>query len=515
MRRRLLTVLLFLLCFSGLRAGAAATLAANDTVNLYGSLKTYLAAISEMPVDSINARLDVLIDSAADDDIRAGIAGTAFNYYLDSPVMGAEGVSVYIADNYFLNKRLKWPSDATWPNLYAFAEFNRLSLLGMEAQPLELESLDGGIESVREAAPGYKILYFYDDQCRTCSQQTPLISSFLENYAGEQPLTLYAVYTQSDRDTWARYAISHFAKIDNPKVRVFNLWDPEGESEFHKKYSVLTTPALFLLDADNRIIGRKLDASALGELLGQRESFDASLYSLMDNVRDNLGLDTLTVTDVCDAFAARIGNDMDLYRSTFYAIYNYLRSQNDSDAAGSAALVGQKYIIDRPDIWSPEFTVLVTEAVHNYRLNPVGTQATDVALRTRCGCKTKMLAKPGKNYTVLFFNLISCSDCSAWKQQLLEMKELFIDKGVRVVSVYVGPDKKEWKQSLRHTSKVGVQQTATSSKWWRDLRTDWPVSDLYQKYDVTTAPRLYLLDANGTVIAKDITPETLREILER
>ena len=37
--------------------------------------------------------------------------------------------------------------------------------------------------------------------------------------------------------------------------------------------------------------------------------------------------------------------------------------------------------------------------------------------------------------------------------------------------------------------------------------------DLYTKYDVSTAPKLYLLDSAGIVIAKDITPETLRQIL--
>ena len=507
MFRRLLTILLLSLCFNCLHAEAGATLADSDTLNIYDSLRAYLEAIGTMPVDSINARLDILIDSAADDEVRAGIAGVAFNYFLDSPVMGAEGVSVHIADNYFLNKRLKWSSEATFANLYTFAEFNRLSLLGMEAQPLVLESLDGETVSIRDAAPGYKILYFYDDQCLTCARQTPLIMSLLETYTGEQPITLYAIYTQGERDTWARYAISHFAKIDHPLVRVYNLWDPEGASEFHKKYSVLTTPALFLLDADMRIIGRRLDAAALGELLGQRESFDASLYGLMDNVRDNLGLGTETVGDVCGVFASRIGGDLPLYRSTFYAIYNYLRSQDDYEAAASAAFVAQKYIVERPDVWSPEFVSMMADAVRRFNLNPVGSKASDATLRKKCGGKTTLLAKTGKNYTVLFFNLISCSDCAAWKKELQQMKQLFLDKGVRVISVYVGPDPKEWKQSLR--------TSGTGGSWWRDLRTDWPDSDLYEKYDVTTAPKLYLLDSEGTVTAKDITPATLRDILEK
>ena len=95
------------------------------------------------------------------------------------------------------------------------------------------------------------------------ARQTPLLVSILKEYSGTAPLSFYAVYTQSDKAAWAKYAISHFGGIENPQVRVYNLWDPEGVSEFHKKYSVLSTPSLLLLDADNRIIGRRLDAAAL------------------------------------------------------------------------------------------------------------------------------------------------------------------------------------------------------------------------------------------------------------
>ena len=472
--------------------------------SVYDSLRSYFEAISVMPVDSICSRLDVLIDSAADDDVRAGIAGRAFDYYSDCPVMGAEGAAVYIADNYFLNKRLKWPSEETFPLLYTFAEFNRQSLLGMPAPELVLESLEGGFVNVREATGGYKILYFYEDACSTCVKQTPLLVSLLKEYSGTAPLTFYAIYTQGDKAAWAKYAISNFGKIDNPLVIVHNLWDPEGMSQFHKKYSVLTTPSLLLLDADNRIAGRRLDAFSLAELLGQKDSFTESLHLLMNGVRDNIGLDTLAVADVCNAFASRIGDDADMYRNTYLGIYNYLRGQREYEALESAAFVAEKYILEQPQMWSGEILSEIEDAVVSFRLNPVGAVAADAILIDRHGREKSMLSFGGSKYTILFFNLISCHECAAWKQQLKQMRKLIKRSGARVVSVYVGPDPAEW-QSI----------PKGCSCWWKDLRTSWPESDLYQKYDVATAPKLYLLDASGTILAKDITPETIREILER
>ena len=223
----------------------------------------------------------------------------------------------------------------------------------------------------------------------------------------------------------------------------------------------------------------------------------------MDGVRDNIGLGRESSADVCEAFSSRIGSDADMYRNTYLGIYNSLRGQGDYEALESAVFVAEKYILGRPEMWSAETLAQIGEAVRRFNLNPLGAKAADSTLRKRCGGATTLLAKPGKNYTVLFFNLISCSECASWKQQLLEMKPLLKEKGVRVVSVYVGPDPKEWK----------LNTGGICGCWWRNLRTDWPDSDLYSKYDVSTAPKLYLLDSAGIVIAKDITPETLRQIL--
>ena len=496
MLRRVITAVALFVCTLMLRAQEAG--------NVYDSLHSWLEAVSTMPVDSINARCDALIASAPDDDARARIAGIAFDYFMQSPVMGAEGVSVYIADNYFLNKRLKWPSEESFPNLYTFAEFNRLSLLGMQAQPLTLESLEGETVDVRQATGGCKILYFYEDKCATCARQTPLLTALLKEYDGLSPLTLYAVYTQSDRTAWAKYAYANFHGIDNPKVQIYNLWDPEGTSEFHKKYSVLSTPGLLLLDADNRIVGRKLDVEALTQLLGRQESFTASLYSLLDAVRDNIGLDTLAMADVCKSFDERLAGDTPLYRETFLGIYNYLRGQGDYEALLSAAMLADEYILARPDVWSSELYAQTAEALRRFRLNPVGEKAADVTLKTRCGRNRSLLCYSGKKYAVLFFHLVSCSDCAAWRGQLLAMKKLLKKSGAKVTAVYVGPDRDEWKESLRSTG-----------CFWRDLAADWPDSELYEKYDVSTVPRIYLLDASGVVIAKDIDPVALAKLLEQ
>lgn len=503
MRRPVLILIMLLFCRLPLEAGQT-DMSARDTINVYSSVTDYLEAISVMPVDSIISRCSVLIDSAEDPQTQAQLAGLAFDFYADSPIMGVEGVSVYIADNYFLNKRLEWNNPDSYPLLYTFAEFNRSSLLGQRMAPLSAESLEGGMVDLCAASDGYKILYFYEDRCATCTVQTPRIISFLNQYDGEIPVTLYAFYTQSDKEAWTSYVFKNFHRIANPKVTVINVWDPEGASAFHKNYSVLTTPSLFLVDEDNTICGRKLDAEALSELLGSKNSFFDSLYSLMGQLGENLGFEEEALQDVCAAFAARTADDIQLYRDTFYGIFSYLRAQNDLAAQNGAAMVAEQYILGQREKWSPELLQMMEHSVAMYRLNPVGGKASDATLLNRRGKEKHLSDLCGRKYTVLFFNLISCADCRYFRQELEEMEPVLKKNGARVISIYVGPDESEWQEELRN-----------KTCRWKYLRAEWPEADIYSLYDLSIVPKIYLIDKEGTVIAKDIPPATLKEIFQQ
>ncbi|MCF0177238.1 MAG: redoxin domain-containing protein, partial [Bacteroidales bacterium] len=247
---------------------------------IYSSVRSYLDGIVTLPIDSIIHKCDLLIAEGENAENQSKIAGLIFDYFTSSPIMGADGVAVHIADNYFLNKKLSWPNASSYPALFTFAEFNRESLIGNRAPSLDIEDIDGNSLSIPKGEKGLSLLYFFDDHCASCAKETPAIASFLQHYDGAQPLTLYAVYTQSDKESWKKYADLHFNSITNPQVRVYNLWDPEATSSFHMKYGVLSTPRLFLVDQENRIVGRMLDSKAIVTMIENDNNYFESLNTL-------------------------------------------------------------------------------------------------------------------------------------------------------------------------------------------------------------------------------------------
>ena len=479
---------------------------AQEEQRVFSGLEEYFTSLETAPPDSIISCIEALVASA-DSSSKASVAGAAFDWFSASPVMGHDAVAVYIADRWFLDHTLEWPDAATFPLLYAYAEFNRQSLIGMSAPSLVMHSLDGRQYDVREFVNRNKVLYFYDDQCKTCLQQSRELAEFARGYKGST-LYIYAVNTGSDPLAWARYVRENFAGVaDNPDVRLIHLADPEDSNDFRRKYGLLTTPGMFLLDAQNVIVGRRLDVSALEELLGIQKDASRTLGRLVESLFDNLGqTDTATIRMVAESFVAETQDNPPLYRDLFYALYNYLRNGMSLGSQEGAVLVAEDYMLGRNDVWSPEFQEQIRDAIARWRLNPLGSKATPLVLQDTTGRERKML-KGCARLTLLFFHIVGCGDCRREHKALRENAALLKRKGVRVVYVYLGFNRKEWLSFVSDNRDI-------ERYGWNFLSDLDGTSGVRRLYDVQYVPRMYLLDCRKRIIAKDIDTPALLQLLE-
>ena len=477
---------------------------AQETFTTHSSVTNYLQTLLEKPVGAINQDVDRLIDSVGiqHPELQSKVAGIAFDFFTDSPVMGHEAVAVHIADNWFLNDRLKLENESLYPLIRTYVEFNRSSLVGCDAPALSLLTIDSLRVEVREAETPYKVLFFYDTECSTCRREAPLLADLARNYQGE-PLTLFAIYTQSNRDAWEAYVREVFADIDNPAVTVVHLWDPEAETGYHQKYAVLSTPMLFLLDNQNSILGRRLDAEALAQMLDIENSQALQYKQLFDNVFNTF--EPLTAEDVegiIDTFAEKTHNNKRLFCEVLINLFNYLRTSDRFAKQQGALYLAEKYIAMEPDYWSPEFLDRTLHALAKAHLNQAGTKATQLYLQKKCG-KTKPMINNKHWYTLIFFHLIDCEQCQREIAELQLLKPEMYDMDMQVVLVYVGEDQQKWKQFVR-------DQRPSRWTFLNDFK---HTSNMRMLYDLEYVPHLYLLDAEGVIIAKDIHVSELKELL--
>ena len=467
------------------------------------SVTAYLHTLIEKPVGAICADVDRLIDSVGRQkpELQSKVAGICFDFFTDSPVMGHDAVAVHIADDWFLNGKLKLENEQLYPILYTYAEFNRSSLVGKSAPALTMDDPQGVPVNIRAVSADHKILFFYDTECATCRKEAPLLADLLRNYEGER-LSFFAIYTQSDREGWERYAGEVFAGIDNPNVSVYHLWDPEAATNFHKLYGVLSTPQLFLLDGQNTILGRGLDSEALAFMLGGENARAIQYKNLFDQIFG--AFSPLTINDVegiADAFADRSRHDAGIYVEIFTHLFNYLRTSEESPKQQGALYVAEKYIAAEPAFWSEEFLETTIHALTRARMNPVGAHAKDLTLRNRRG-RLEYLLEGRRPYTLVFFHLLDCKQCQEELSALRPLATDLREAGIKVKLVYVGHEQEAWRKFAR---KVPCG--------WVCLSDFEGTSDMRTLYDLEYVPHLYLLDNHGTILAKDIQVAELKQML--
>lgn len=258
-RRAVIFILWLLLPFCCLAQVDSTRLAELDK-----RLDKYFQILEPENVDVKSRECDLLIDSAKDSLLRQHIALKAYDHYLNSTLMGDEGVAVHLTDTWFASGLVSMGGEEVLFNAKIFADFNRQSLLGKPAPSFAMESFEGDSVSFGGRSERYRVLLFYDTDCAKCKLELMRLRPLLDSR--NWPVDLYAVYTGGDKESWGKW-LSERMNINAPRTRIFNLWDPEIASDYQMKYGVLQTPRMFLIDKEGIIIGRGLDSDALERLL--------------------------------------------------------------------------------------------------------------------------------------------------------------------------------------------------------------------------------------------------------
>lgn len=503
-------------------------------VNDFGEqeVKLLLDTFNGIPVSDIILKVDFIIESGKNDVEKSNIAYNIFNYYYKSHIMGYEECALYIADNYFLNKKLRLKDESKLMLIRMFAEFNRETIIGSKAPELQMENINGNIEVMPKGNTKYTIIYFYDDECVNCKLQTPQIMEYLNEFYTAS-VKLYRIYTQKDIKKWHSYISKLNSKFNSlPKnIEIIDLWDPEINSEFPKRYNVISTPQLFLLDKGHKVIGRKLNAKSLEQLIdikqnepNEFELFFNKVFIPLVNEDPSIGLNTEMAYKIMESFYLDSKYDEKIFNEIFYNLYHYLKKQTDYEFQKLAIYLAEKYIIDMPELWknakfsplerdeddgilvgnysSPEdFIENTIIAVDLFKRNPLGEKCQNLTLKNSKN-KNITIHDVKAKYTILYFYSLTCPVCEAVEQDMITIYKDFKDKGIEIVSINTGTKKKEWKKHIKKL-KAG----------WIDTWDPKRESDFFNKYDLADVPAIYLLDENKITLAKDINPLMLQEIL--
>lgn len=184
-----------------------------------------------------------------------------FNFSLENKIMGMDGAFVKLAKRYYLSGEADWVDPEMLKKIEREVILTQYNLIGMKAQELKLPTMDGGWVSLYETAAPFTLLLFWESDCGHCKKQVPQVKTELLDKFKAHGLKIFAVHTQNDKEKWEKFVTEH------ELFDFVNCWDPHNQSNFRVYYHIESTPMMYLLDKDKKIIAKKLDIEQIADML--------------------------------------------------------------------------------------------------------------------------------------------------------------------------------------------------------------------------------------------------------
>ena len=227
---------------------------------LQPNLDYYFTNILLQVPDSIIPQVEMVLERAkADKDIFMYCTSHVCNTFIDSPIMGMESVVVFIAKKYYLSGQAYWATEELLKQMTDFVAYNQFSLIGMQAHELKMQNLKGEEVSLYGLQAPYIVVFFYEPNCNHCQKEAPKLLEVYHKYK-DSDVKFMAINIQINYEEWINF-------VENGNYDWINVWYPPRKSQFPDFYNVATTPQVYLLDKDKKIIARRIESQNLDLIL--------------------------------------------------------------------------------------------------------------------------------------------------------------------------------------------------------------------------------------------------------
>lgn len=181
------------------------------------------------------------------------------NTYETSNIMGLDEVFVYLVKKYYTRESAYWVDEATLYKINNRAQILEPILIGKTAKNLVLTDSNNVARALYDVKSKYTVLLFWDPDCGHCKKAVPVVKTVYDKYHAKG-LEVFAVCTEVEINKWKAFIREH-------NLNWINVANPELNNNFRQEFDIQTTPQIFLLDKDKKIIAKKIDAETLEKIL--------------------------------------------------------------------------------------------------------------------------------------------------------------------------------------------------------------------------------------------------------
>lgn len=190
------------------------------------------------------------------------------NHYETSTYMGMDKVFVHMIDNYYAKGKAFWVDETLLFKMKDRADQLRNNLIGNKAPNLTMIDTNNVYHSMYNVKSKYTLLIFWDANCGKCKEEMPKLVEFYDSInkgKKEKFFDVYAVSLTPDANDWLKY-------LREKKLKWLNVYDPQNETNFRRLYDIYSTPVLYLMDENKKIIAKRIDVNQLKDFIADYEA---------------------------------------------------------------------------------------------------------------------------------------------------------------------------------------------------------------------------------------------------
>lgn len=284
-------------------------------------INNYLDKVIIQDPDTIIKALDyLLLNTENDSELYQYMLINLFNKYAKSQLMIAENIYVHLGEIYV--EKAHWSADSFKNDLKTKIVRKKNCLVGKQAKQLQMTFLpitEADINELRipletmkskgleiekdksrtfeqkvpdlseliadymssftksmelyDVKAKYTILWFMSPDCSHCKKETPLFYKEYIEKLKDKDVQVWAVFLEGNTDNWNKFSneISDWFDfiIKHQMYEWNNVWNPFDNYRF--KYDISSSPILFLLDKDKKIIAKRIGYEQAVEIILELE----------------------------------------------------------------------------------------------------------------------------------------------------------------------------------------------------------------------------------------------------
>lgn len=225
---------------------------------LQNKIDRYLKELTVQTVDSLIPAADYLVNKAkANKDMLQYTIWYITNQYEEQKkVLNTDGLFIHMAEKYWLTGVMPLSDTSTLTSMRERVAILKPLLAGKILPNVRLQDTLGRWRPLHDVKAEYTVTFFYDPECGHCRESAPGLRKFYEQNKAKG-VQVYAVAIGKTEAQWKKFI--HEFKLQN----LLNVFGPSAPVDYKKKYDVYSTPTVYVLDRDKRILARRLPVEDL------------------------------------------------------------------------------------------------------------------------------------------------------------------------------------------------------------------------------------------------------------